>query len=120
VRQGASLITGTALGAAVLDGILAGLLLDKVIVHLSARRRSGAVSDAGYARSADLGNGVTLYGALDISASALTIAAFVVAVTRSTNLQMTSSGSEPLCRWCTCCDRTRSANHVPRRPCRER
>jgi hypothetical protein len=73
---------GVATAALVTDGLLAGLSLDKVIVQLPARRRMGVVKYAGYARAADLGNGVPYYAGLGISAAALTLAAFGVAAAR--------------------------------------
>jgi hypothetical protein len=72
-------VMGLAMAALVADGLLAGLSLDKVIVQLPARRRMGVVRYAGYARAADLGNGVPYYAGLGISAAALTLAAFGVA-----------------------------------------
>lgn len=76
------LITGLAFSSLVLDGILCGLSLDKVIVQLPARGRMGPVGYAGYARSADLGNGVAFYGSVGISAALLTIAAFAGSMIR--------------------------------------
>jgi hypothetical protein len=85
-RQGAgvdAVVTAVAIAALVADGILAGLSLDKVIVQLPARRRMGAVGYAGYARSADLGNGIAFYAAVGVSAAVLTVAAFGVAAARN-------------------------------------
>ena len=69
-------MTGVAVAALAADGLLAGLSLDKVIVQLPARRRIGVVAYAGYARSADLGNGVAFYALIGVSAAVLTVAAF--------------------------------------------
>jgi len=77
-----AVVTGVAMAALVADGLLAGLSLDKVIVQLPARRRMGPVRYAGYARSADLGNGVVFYASVGVSAAALTIAAAAVAAAR--------------------------------------
>jgi hypothetical protein len=73
-------VTSVAMAALAADGILAGLSLDKVIVQLPARRRIGVTAYAAYARAADLGNGVAFYAAAGVSAAALTVAAFAVAV----------------------------------------
>lgn len=75
-------VTGVTLAALAADGMLAGLSLDKVIVQLPARRRMGPVGYAGYARSADLGNGIGFYAAVGTCAAALTAAAFGVAAGR--------------------------------------
>lgn len=71
-----AVVTGVAVAALAADGLLAGLSLDKVIVQLPARRRIGVVAYAGYARSADLGNGVAFYALIGVSAAVLTVAAF--------------------------------------------
>jgi len=54
-------LLGVVVAALLFDGILAGLSLDKVIVQLPARHRMGVVGYAGYARAADLGNGMVFY-----------------------------------------------------------
>lgn len=63
-----------------LNGVLSGLSLDKVIVQLPARKRIGVISYAGYARAADLGNGVVFYAVTGVGAAILTIAAAIVAL----------------------------------------
>jgi hypothetical protein len=79
-----SIVRDVAVAALLLSGILAGLSLDKVIVQLPARRRMGAVAYAGYARAADLGNGVVFYAVVGIAAAVLTVVAFGLTLTRST------------------------------------
>lgn len=76
------IVRDVAVAALVLNGLLAGLSLDKVIVQLPARRRMGAVRYAGYARAADLGNGVAFYSLIGVPAALVTIATSVLAVTR--------------------------------------
>jgi hypothetical protein len=71
---------GVVVAALLLDGIVAGFSLDKVIVQLPARRRMGVVDYAGYARAADLGNGVVFYAVVGVGAAVLTIAGFAVAL----------------------------------------
>jgi hypothetical protein len=78
------IVRDTAVAAVLLSGILAGLSLDKVIVQLPARRRMGAVGYPGYARAADLGNGVVFYAVAGIGAAVLTVAAFGLALARGT------------------------------------
>lgn len=68
-----AVVTGVAVAALVADGLLAGLSLDKVIVQLPARRRIRVVGYAGYARSADLGNGVAFNALVGMSAAVLTL-----------------------------------------------
>jgi hypothetical protein len=63
------------------NGVLSGASLDKVIVQLPARTRMGTIGYAGYARAADLGNGVVFYAAVGVGAAALTIAAAIAALT---------------------------------------
>jgi hypothetical protein len=75
-------VTGVTLAALAANGILAGLSLDKVIVQLPARRRMGLADYAGYARSADLGNGIVFYAVVGVGAALLTFAAFGVAAGR--------------------------------------
>jgi hypothetical protein len=86
-----AVVTGVAVAALVADGLLAGLSLDKVIVQLPARRRMGVVGYAGYARSADLGNGVAFYALVGVSAAVLTVAAFGVAAGRGAPGPVTSA-----------------------------
>jgi hypothetical protein len=64
-----SIVRDVAVAALLLSGVLAGLSLDKVIVQLPARHRMGAVAYAGYARAADLGNGVVFYALVGIAAA---------------------------------------------------
>jgi hypothetical protein len=78
-----SIVQDVTVAALLLSGVLAGLSLDKVIVQLPARRRMGAVGYAGYARAADLGNGVVFYAVVGIAAAVLAVAAFGLALTRS-------------------------------------
>jgi hypothetical protein len=61
------------------NGILSGLSLDKVIVQLPARGPMGVVGYAGYARAADLRNGVVFYAVTGVGAAILTIVTSVVA-----------------------------------------
>jgi hypothetical protein len=77
-----AVVTSVAVAALAADGLLAGLSLEKVIVQLPARRRMGVVGYAGYARSADLDNGVAFYALVGVSAAVLTVAAFGVAAGR--------------------------------------
>ena len=72
-------VTSVAMAALVVDGLLAGLSLDKVIVQLPARRKIGVTAYAAYARAADLGNGIAFYATVGVGAALLTITAFVVA-----------------------------------------
>ena len=65
-------VTGWPWAVLVADVILAGLSLDKVIVHLPARRRISVTAYAAYARAADLGNGLAYYAAAGVGAAALT------------------------------------------------
>ncbi|MGH2514139.1 MAG: hypothetical protein ACRDHP_00640, partial [Ktedonobacterales bacterium] len=67
-------------GAAALDGILAGASLDQSIKQLPARHRMGVVAFSAYSRAADLGNGVVWYALLGVGAAVITIAAAVVGV----------------------------------------
>jgi hypothetical protein len=71
--------------ALLFNGILSGLSLDKVIVQLPARRRLGVVAYAGYARAADLGNGVVLYAVAGIGAAVLTVVAAAMALRGDTS-----------------------------------
>jgi hypothetical protein len=64
-----SIVRDVAVAALLVSGVLAGLSLDKVIVQLPARHRMGAVAYAGYARAADLGNGVVFYALVGIAAA---------------------------------------------------
>lgn len=62
------------------NGVLTGASLDKVIVQLPARRRIGPVAYAGYARAADLTNGIAFYAVTGIAAAVLTITTAGVAI----------------------------------------
>jgi hypothetical protein len=66
--------------ATLLNGLLGGISLDKVVVNLPARRRIGVIPYARYARASDLGNGRVLYPMLGIGAAVASIAAFILAL----------------------------------------
>lgn len=68
------------IGAAALDGILAGASLDQSIKQLPARHRMGVVAFSAYSRAADLGNGILWYALLGVGAAVITIAAAVAAL----------------------------------------
>ena len=64
-----------------MTGLFGGMALQKLIVELPARKVTGAVLFAKYARAADLGNGVYVYPAFAVMSELITIAAFVIAIT---------------------------------------
>jgi hypothetical protein len=66
--------------AAIPHLILGGSGVDRLVVHLPARHRIGAVAYANYARATDMGNGFYLYPLLGIGGPVLTFAALVVAL----------------------------------------
>jgi hypothetical protein len=71
-------VTSTlALGAAAIDGLLAGLNVDRMVVQMPAWRRVGVRAWAAYSRQADLRNGLFLYPAEGIGGTALSIATAV-------------------------------------------
>lgn len=72
-----SLLGGAALAATILDGLLAGAGLDRLLVQLPAFRRVGMRSWAEFSRSADLKNGFFFYPPL---AALGTLASVVAAV----------------------------------------
>ncbi|HMF32216.1 MAG TPA: hypothetical protein VKK79_12415 [Candidatus Lokiarchaeia archaeon] len=61
----------------VVDGVLGGGSLIKVLVELPARKKMGAVEFAHYGRAADLGNGRYLYPLIGIGGAALTIISMI-------------------------------------------
>jgi hypothetical protein len=65
--------------ATAMNGLLAGLNVDTVLVKLPARRRIGAVAYATFARGNDLGNGLLVYPLLGIGAALLTVLAALFA-----------------------------------------
>jgi len=72
-----SLVLGLNLGATVLDGLLAGGNVDRIIVQMPAWRRVGVRAWAEYSRNADLGNGLFLYPFEAIGGAILTSAAAI-------------------------------------------
>lgn len=66
--------------AAIPHLILGGSGVDRLVVHLPARHRIGAVAYARYARATDMGNGFYLYPLLGIGGPLLTFAALAVAL----------------------------------------
>lgn len=74
-----TLLVALIVAATALNGLLAGLSFDGVLVKLPARRRIGAVAYATFARGNDLGNGLWVYPSTAISAALLTIIATFVA-----------------------------------------
>ncbi len=65
------------LAAAVMNGLLAGVRLNKSVVELPAGRRIGSVAFASFSRAADLGNGLPFYAALGLMTPAVSVAAAV-------------------------------------------
>jgi len=64
--------------AAILDGIFAGLAVDRVVVGFPARKKIGPLAYADYALAADLGNGRLLYPGLAIGGTLVKLAALVI------------------------------------------
>jgi hypothetical protein len=63
--------------AAVMNGLLAGVSLNKSVVELPAGRRIGSLAFASFSRAADLGNGLPYYAALGLMTPAISVAAAV-------------------------------------------
>jgi hypothetical protein len=63
--------------ATLLDGILAGVNVDRILVGLPAWHAVGTVAWANYSRSADLGSGLLLYPALAIGGALFSVGAAV-------------------------------------------
>lgn len=74
-----TLLLALIVAATALNGLLAGLSFDGVLVKLPTRRRIGAVAYATFARGNDLGNGLWVYPSTAISAALLTLLATIVA-----------------------------------------
>lgn len=75
------------IGAAALNGILAGASLDQSIKQLPARHRIGSVAYSAYAKAADLGNGLPWYIGLGVGVVVLTIGAAMAALARQTPME---------------------------------
>ena len=74
----ASAVTvGFVVAATAVNGLLAGLNVDRLIVQMPAWEEVGALAWATYSREADLGNGLILYSLEGIGGAILTIAAAV-------------------------------------------
>src|SRR5215211_1970324 len=63
--------------ATLLNGILAGVTVDRILVGLPAWHAVGAIAWANYSRSADLGNGLLIYPALAIGGALFSVGAAV-------------------------------------------
>lgn len=63
--------------ATVMDGLLAGLNVDRALVQMPAWRRVGAAAWAAYSRHADLGNGLLLYPIEAIGGTLLSLLAAI-------------------------------------------
>lgn len=74
-----TLLLALIVAATALNGLLAGISFDGVLVKLPARHRIGAVAYATFARGNDLGNGLWVYPSTAIGAALLTILATIVA-----------------------------------------
>ena len=70
-----SIITGLAI---TFNGLLAGMTIETSLVKLPARRRIGNIAYAVFARSNDLGNGITVYPSLAIGAALLVFTATLI------------------------------------------
>jgi hypothetical protein len=73
----------------ILSGLFSGIALQKSLVELPARKKTGAIIFAKYARASDLGNGIYLYPACAILGAIITISAFVVAMQSVAALSVT-------------------------------
>ncbi len=58
--------------ATIIDGLFAGIAVQKVFVELPARRKIGAVAFAQYARASNMGNGLYIYPAFACGGFVLT------------------------------------------------
>ena len=65
--------------AVVVNGILAGLSFDVVVVKLPTRKRIGVVAYANFARGNDLGNGLVVYPAIGGLAALLVLGTTITA-----------------------------------------
>lgn len=72
-----SLTLGLIVGATVVDGLLAGLNVDRVFVQNPAWRKVGTGAWAAYSRHADLGAGLVLYPLEAVGGALLTVAGAV-------------------------------------------
>jgi hypothetical protein len=75
--------------AAVLDGLLAGIGLQKLFVELPARKKIGVVAFSDYSRASDLMNGVYLYPSFAIGGVLLKVLAFVFILRSNYDLGVT-------------------------------
>jgi hypothetical protein len=66
--------------ATIMNGLLAGLSLNKSVVELPAGRRMGSLAFSQFSRAADLGNGLPFYAALGLMTPAITILAAALVV----------------------------------------
>lgn len=65
--------------ACLLNGLLAGMSLDKAVVQLPARKRMGIPGFVAFSRANDLGNGLVAYPVLGIAAALLSLLAALCA-----------------------------------------
>src|SRR5437764_8788675 len=66
--------------ATFMDGIFAGIAVQKVFVELPARKTIGALAFARYARASDMGNGLYVYPALAIGGMLLKVLIYILAL----------------------------------------
>jgi len=66
--------------AAIADGLLAGMAVDRVVVHFPARRKIGTLAYADYARVTDMCNGFFVYPVLAIGGNLVKIFTLVLAL----------------------------------------
>ena len=63
-----------------MDGIFAGIAVQKLFVELPTRKKIGAVAFARYARASDMGNGFYVYPGLAIGGMLLKVLIYVLAL----------------------------------------
>ena len=66
--------------ATFMDGLFAGIAVQKLFVELPARKTIGAVAFARYARASDMGNGFYVYPGLAIGGMLLKVLIYVLAL----------------------------------------
>lgn len=74
--------------ASAVNGFLAGLNIDTMLVKLPARRRIGAIAYATFARGNDFGNGLFIYPFLGVGAALLTVLATVQAYAEHSSMEV--------------------------------
>ncbi len=75
-----NMLLAIVLVGAIADGLLAGIAVDRVVVHFPARKKIGTLAYADYARATDMGNGFYVYPVLAIGGNLLKVAAFLFAL----------------------------------------